>query len=258
MDPASETRADAEGTGGANVPGQINDLLRASYARALRGGTWPVDLKQQWPLLYSSLREDCIVFVGINPSEAEDFPLGSADELDDLEVAQRVLEHERRCLGLELGASCYPYYAPFSKLAPHGWSHIDLFPVREKKQEAFKAALRLDERGSWHPLAREWFELSLNLLAALRPRVVVVVNAFASELLHDELPDRWGLEWDPSRGWHHARLSHATVPFFFSGMLTGARALDRYSKQRLRWHIDRAFRETHGAGRIAATSEAEV
>lgn len=130
---------------------------------------------------------------------------------------------------------------PLQRVAPGGWCHIDLFPAREKNQDALKTALTLDNRARWHRLAREWFEIGVELLAALQPRVVVVVNAFASDLLHDEASRRWSLEWNSAGGRHEGTLPHGTVPFFFSGMLTGGHALDRYSRQRLEWHIERAL-----------------
>lgn len=188
----SEPRAAAIEQPPADLAADVNARIRATYAAALREERWPAALKLRWPLQYSSLRTGCAVFVGMNPSEARDFPLADAEDLDDEDALRAVLDHERECLGLVDGKSGHSYYGHFNRLAPGGWSHIDLFPAREKKQDAFKAALALDDRRNWHRLAREWFDISVDLLCALQPRVVVVVNAFASDLLHDEASQRWG------------------------------------------------------------------
>jgi hypothetical protein len=237
----SEPPTNGNGQPPGDLATEVNQRIRATYAAALRQGRWPVALKLRWPLQYSSLRSRCVVFVGMNPSEARDFPLASADELDDERALRAVLDHERGCLGLVHGKNGHSYYRHFGRLAPSGWCHVDLFPAREKKQDAFKAALGLDNRPNWHRLSREWFDISLDLLCALQPSAVVVVNAFASELMHEEASQRWALRWNSAVGRHEAALPHGTVPFFFSGMLTGVRALDRFSRQRLAWHIERAL-----------------
>ncbi len=71
---------------------------------------------------------------------------------------------------------------------------------------------------------------------ACQPRMVAVVNAFASKIAKSEFSleelDDDGLLWGIVGG--------KSVPFFLSGMLTGGRALDCGSRDRLVWHMRKA------------------
>ncbi len=59
--------------------------------------------------------------------------------------------------------------------------------------------------------------------------------ASCGNMLGDELA------WDEDAGFHHRRSVARATPWFFSGILTGQRALDNHSFKRLRWHVRRAL-----------------
>lgn len=48
------------------------------------------------------------------------------------------------------------------------------------------------------------------------------------------------IEYDLESGYHNLVLGSLKIPLFFSGMLTGQRALDNGSFERLKWHIKKA------------------
>ena len=68
------------------------------------------------------------------------------------------------------------------------------------------------------------------------PRAIVVVNALASNL------KRMGralgaLDYDEELGVAMYKIGEKRVPVFYSGMLSGAHAVDNGSFDRLIWHI---------------------
>lgn len=222
----------------------VNRRIRDSYRRLMRAGRWPEGLKTEWPIQYSWLPRRTVVFVGINPSEARSFPFASVRDLSDRRVLRAVLDHDRACLGRTAGKEAYAYYQPFSQLAPDAWAHVDLLPVREKSQTRMRSVLGLErkKRVERHPAVATWLELAFEIIEQLEPRAIVVVNAFASELVNEHAASRWSLKWDELRGWRHAKVAGRIVPVLFSGMITGQRALDRHSRERLAWQVKQACR----------------
>jgi hypothetical protein len=90
----------------------------------------------------------------------------------------------------------YPrYYAPLEAFAQAagvtgGLIHLDLFPLRNTSQKALEKHLPTPESGNrnWHPALMELFEATLKLVQNMKPEVVVVANALASDLLEYRLP----------------------------------------------------------------------
>jgi hypothetical protein len=78
----------------------------------------------------------------------------------------------------------------------------------------------------------------MEVIEESQPRGIVVVNAQASVLYKSNNH----LAFDEHRGYYPQKLAGRNVPVFLSGMLTGQRALDRFSFERLRWHIAKSLR----------------
>ncbi len=187
-----------------------------------------------------------IVFVGMNPSFAQgavqriwaDAESGIVEgvnpfvwdtELDEDMLTRRVediLRFEKIAR-----AEYAPYFRPLQEFAreagasSHG--HIDMFLVRHTTQSDVRAAYgeRFDELT---PLAKEQFELFRHTLKSVAPKTVVIVNAGASHLAQEGLGLRTA-----NRGRTYLWRELPDVPFFLSGMLSGQRALDIYSRARL-------------------------
>jgi hypothetical protein len=82
-----------------------------------------------------------------------------------------------------------------------------------------------------------------------KPRIFVVNNSLARDLLgkyHTKTPNKksnhfigYDFVWDEMLGTH----TYKNNPFFFTSMLTGQRALDNGSFQRLIWHINQVKKQ---------------
>ena len=73
-------------------------------------------------------------------------------------------------------------------------------------------------------------ELFRDLLNELKPKIIVVANAFASKIFRNEFPE---IIWDNEFGTY--RLEGK--PVFFTSMLSGAGVMDSGSLERLKWHL---------------------
>jgi hypothetical protein len=85
---------------------------------------------------------------------------------------------------------------------------------------------------------RSQLELSKQLIVGVKPRVIVVANAFASEVFAKQ----FSTEFDENVGYHKTQLMGKSVPTFLGSMLTGQRAMDVYSYQRLKWQIKQVLK----------------
>lgn len=118
---------------------------------------------------------------------------------------------------------------------------MDLLYFRETDQSKIGTILR-EKNGLdfiWKQL-----ELSKLLLEKCQPRIIVVCNALAGTFIgKDKVGEnnKWldlDLNFDTEIGTY--KWNNKT-PIFFSGMLTGQRALDNGSYERLKWQIRRTI-----------------
>jgi len=77
------------------------------------------------------------------------------------------------------------------------WEHIDLFFYRERSQKDCKDLFWKHDQLT--PFGREQIELSKRLIAEVDPQVIVVANAFASDVAIKVLPCD---EYDEQHGYH--------------------------------------------------------
>lgn len=187
-----------------------------------------------------SIIEEAILFIGINPSNSRE---------GDLKPINRN-EKNIDTYSLEQDGGNHPYFKKFQKISEHSniqWTHIDLLFFKQTSQKAGEGLLR-----EKHGVGYIWKQLQLSkkLIEAANPRCIVVANAFARRLLgYEKYKDQNGkfhnewmnftVDFEPTIGTHMWRRNDGTsIPVFFSGMLTGQRALDVGSYERLKWHID--------------------
>jgi len=76
----------------------------------------------------------------------------------------------------------------------------------------------------------------MQLISEVEPRVILVANALASRIFYRILGHKFKMKFDEDLGCHTIQLNDKTVPTFLASMLTSG-AMDRYSSQRLQWHI---------------------
>lgn len=201
-------------------------------------GAWPEsDLYERlWPLQYpASIETPSLVFVGMNPAytKRDDAKIQEKSIKD----ANLLLDADGRvklCKDTECPPS--PYFCPFDSFIEGTglprWVHLDMFAVKHTDQNAVKRALGMD--GEWTDFAARQFDIFRKLLEQIDPPVIVVPNAYASRKMHEKFEVE---KMSPEHGCHFLKLNNRRVPVFFSGMLTGQRAMDVYSRERLVYQV---------------------
>lgn len=203
------------------------------------------------PLFYDELHKDRLVFVGMNPSfsargfrtilkdtEYADFDMISFFKWQNISSNPDLIDD---CIKMENYA--YQNYSQYfgrpieiAKKVGLEWQHIDLFLYKETSQSDFMNRVR--SKGVLNEFGMDQIKLFEEILVQIEPRCVVVTNATASEILREYIKD--DLSWDAERGFHWFTRGGKKIPMFFTSMLSGQRALDRWSYERLVWHIGQA------------------
>ena len=130
------------------------------------------------------------------------------------------------------------------------WTHFDLFVFRETKQARIEKIFMNNEQGRIF-LAQQLEVLKERLLRT-KPKVIVASNALIRTFLglnrhHDKNGNEVGIwlgDWietkfDPKIGTHVILQPEELkgTKIFFTSMLSGQRALDLGTRERLVWHI---------------------
>ncbi|MEE4000508.1 hypothetical protein V1T75_09160 [Tenacibaculum sp. FZY0031] len=179
-----------------------------------------------------------ILFVGINPSYGGDKSKGLFYSKKDVENLN--------------------YFKPFNNIIKElddkrtglkslTWSHLDMLVFRETQQSFIKNQLLKTEEGN--KFINKQLTISKQILEYLNPKIMVVSNTAARHFLGRDKYEKKGknfgvwmgydFEFDYSLGTDKIiNNSKINSYVFFSSMLSGQRALDNGSKQRLIWHID--------------------
>ncbi len=140
--------------------------------------------------------------------------------------------------------SNHKYFSKFQDISTkvnESWSHIDLLYFRETNQNFIKKLLN-DEVGI--EFIDRQLEISIKMIEKINPKIIVVNNTMARNLLgfnNKSDKSRKDLEFtfDNNLGTYRI-VNHPNLndtPIFFTSMLTGQRALDLGSYERLVWHI---------------------
>lgn len=185
-----------------------------------------------------------VLFVGINPS----YKHNSIKE-EKYYTKEQSLKHS--------------YFQPFKNIAEElndnyqrsiTWTHMDMLVFRETKQAFIKDHLfRLPDLG--YAFIVEQLNIAKRILEYIQPKVMVVSNTMARELMGKnrgltEGGQAYGVwmglefEFDKSIGTdvivNHETLGNTKV--FFTSMLSGQRALDNGTRERLVWHINEVLK----------------
>ncbi len=129
------------------------------------------------------------------------------------------------------------------------WTHIDLLVFLERNQAYIHKTLFKVDYGLAFILAQ--LDIAKKRLEYLHPKIILVSNTMARELLGknkhtvkgEDLAVWMGFDFDAELGtFRIVNNEHLEgTPVFFSSMLSGQRALDNVSKERLVWHMKEAF-----------------
>lgn len=185
-----------------------------------------------------------VLFIGINPSYKNDKPIVKGTYTKP--------------------ANGPGYFRPFHKVEQDlkenykrdiTWTHLDLLAVREPQQSYIENYLYKKRLGIEFTV--ESLAVAKSLIEHLQPKIIVAPNTLARELMsrnRKELADgrvvgEWmdcKFEFDNDLGTDKIIDSGVLngTPVFFTSMMTGQRALDRGTFQRLVWHIDTVLNKT--------------
>lgn len=203
------------------------------------------------PFQYARPKKGQIIYVGLNPSFSEDGwntiieacayrgPTPST-----VFAWPRNRRYERHGHALEKAArehyAFYEYHREFAKKQNKLWKHFehfDIFAYRATSQEDFKDVV-LGPRETLNSFGQAQFCQFNRLLCLADPAIVVVINALAARIYSRE---RHIGDIDAVTGYRTDCINNRKVPVFFSGMLTGG-ATDKYSRERLFWHVGQALK----------------
>jgi hypothetical protein len=171
------------------------------------------------------VEQEALLFIGINPS---------LRDKDKQTKGKRFFYHldEKKS-----SDKIDPYFKKMAVLAEKNsmaFAHIDLLFVREKSQKVVEKMWKEQKD-------KQFFDaqlaISKRMIVRAKPRIIVVSNAFAGKLLLEE--KFFECLFDARLGTHKTLQSEALgdTPVFFTSMLSGQRALDNGSFDRLSWHI---------------------
>jgi hypothetical protein len=153
-----------------------------------------------------------------------------------------VIEQEQE--GQREARGNYRYYEPFRKIAGDfdmTWAHVDLFFYRVTKTNDLKKIVLIDNSSKQlNEFGKAQLELSKRLINTFSPQVILVASALGARIFQGA----FDADFDNELGCHKVQLNNRVVPVFFSSMLTGG-AMDRYSRQRLEWHMARVLEMKH-------------
>lgn len=171
-----------------------------------------------------------LLFIGINPS------FGG-------EVGNFFYDNDQQ-------GKVHKYFRKFQDISAKvelPWSHFDLLFVKETQQSKIEEIC--SEKNGIDFIVRQ-LEISKRVIELAQPIMIVVNNTLARKFLgfnkdKAKNQDIWldyDFEFDNNIGTYIIKSGPLeNVPVFFTSMLTGQRALDNGSYERLIWHINFAI-----------------
>ncbi|MBV9349792.1 MAG: hypothetical protein JO026_03505 [Patescibacteria group bacterium] len=204
------------------------------------------------PIFYDNFKQGGILFIGMNPSfnpqgmrkiiRGTQFEKISPDIFYAWHTAATSPDQVDALI--RLGRLVHVEYAFFKRMheiakeCKTHFQHIDLFVYRQTKQNEFLRLVR-DKKRVLNELGQDQLTIFLEALKEICPAVIVVSNAGSCGIIRDYFKSK--LTWDEKRGFHWLSLDGERMPIFFSSMLSGQRALDTGSYERLKWQIRNAY-----------------
>ena len=236
----------------------------------------------KWPIQYdTNIRRRDLLFVGLNPSyddSKKPLQLYNASSLDNQDEIGKAIKDERTAQRGNEDKERYSYYSLFPKICKtlqleiEDWNHIDLLPFRQRDQNQLISDFQLDTNISdWviggntkKDIIKDCVSIFLGLVEYLRPKVIVIVNGFISKKIMEHTGSYYVDGYrnpiittqteneDFSLYFSHAPNDCHRIlkirneyPLLLSSMVTGKRALDLGSRERLIWHIGQILVTQH-------------
>lgn len=200
------------------------------------------------PIMHQQPNPKGLVFVGLNPSMStkgwkkilKDTQHSNLDVLQLLKWPRpQNYDLAEECAIESLSRQKYDFYALHRTLAAavnRHWEHLDLFFYRRTKQDEMEH-LVLGKNHKLNDFGESQMKLFEAMLELSQPAAVIIVNASAGRLYKQQRR----IHFDPTLGCYMDKFGATTFPVFISGMLTGGRALDVFSRERLFWQVAKFF-----------------
>lgn len=216
-----------------NVEDIVKDKIKNLWRESSQKVTFNIP-----PLSIKEIPDAEIIFIGLNPS------LNEEDKRNLLNEFNKTLEFYNLNHDSEDIHNYFKKFQLISKETGLSWGHFDLLFIRETKQEKVKKLLENQAGLEFIYQQLMVSKVVLNkLINGDKPKIFVVNNTLAREFLGKDRPKNYSedkehwmnykFEWNEKLGTY----IYNKCPFFFSSMLTGQRALDIGSLERLIWHI---------------------
>lgn len=188
--------------------------------------------------LHEEIIKNSILFIGINPSFAK---------YSNREPKKYFLPLNQEAKTSDEG-NVYTYFKRFVDITNRinkditpkiNWSHMDLLFFRETKQDYINTLIKENEGTEF---VSEQLKIAKKIILKSRPKLIVVSNTKARDFMktkNEIFSMGFNFEFDEVLGTEKIINEPIlnNVPVFFTSMLTGQRALDKGSYERLIWHI---------------------
>ena len=207
--------------------------------------------------------EESVVFVGLNPAYGKDDQPGNS--------FFNLLGKPSYKYFTAIDEFCNQIMSKIQRNFDYSYSIIDMFAIRHTNEADIKIAI--DKIPAFKQFCQQQFDVFKGILQTAKPKAIVVCNAYASgwfkkgtlnpngfDLYWDDLIGTWRIQNDVliqgvktyrakddesfdftsaepiECNSNDSRVLDST-PVYFSSMLSGQRALDNGSKERLQWQI---------------------
>ena len=177
------------------------------------------------PLIYPKLKQDAILFIGSNPSFSEKSfkTIIKNTTYSAFNIEEFLNYNNRKNFNIEVAEQIeifarqkHTYFKKFADITNStdlAWEHIDLFFYRITSQSELKR--KFYPKKKLNDFGRKQVELSENLIIELRPKIIVIANAFVSELYLKELfKDKLKEVFSNKLGYHRLKINDRAVLFF--------------------------------------------
>jgi hypothetical protein len=216
------------------------------------------------PMIYDELSKSDILFVGVNPSfidtdKSLHFVKINCMKNDSTAYLSNLKKSNFEALFYDLDSvnsniktlgdihkvfrQNYSYFKKFNHIADQlnvTIEHLDLLPVRETSQKLVVKLLSQNQE-----FTNACFDIFLSALKQISPKAIIIENSFIRDLLinssHPEIRNYF-----PSYDFKSFKSSDVGTPInkygmavYYTSMLTGQRAIDLGSYNRLIWSLNK-------------------
>lgn len=216
------------------------------------------------PMIYDELSQSDILFVGVNPSfidinKSFNFVKVNSvknestaylsnlekDNFESLFYDLNSVNTNTKLLGdiHKVFRQNYSYFKKFNHIADQlkvRVEHLDLFPIRETSQKLVAKLVSQNQ-----DFTNACFDIFLSAVRQIAPKAIIIENSFLRDLLinssHPEIRNYF-----PSYDFNSFKSSEVGTPInkysmavYYTSMLTGQRAIDLGSYNRLIWSLSK-------------------